>query len=153
MRPSGSAADEVGRVAAGGSVPDCRPARVLVLEDDAELRGVLCEVLQDEGFEVATCDSYAALRGGVAQAGSTIVLADFWGVSHAELSSAERDEIRELGGQVRTILLTGRAWISSVDAADLNLICILPKPVVLDDLIAQIRRCLTLARHRAERSV
>jgi hypothetical protein len=61
------------------------------------------------------------------------------------LSPCERDEIRALGARVPMILLTGRAWGGVADAADLNVICILAKPVVLDDIIEQIRRCLSLA--------
>jgi DNA-binding NtrC family response regulator len=117
-------------------------ARVLVLEDDVDFRGVLVEFLVDEGLEVSTSDSYAALRDAVRSLGPTIVLADFWGTSHARLSQRERDEIRELGGEVRTILLTGRAWASAASATELNLVCILPKPPRLEDVSAQILGCV-----------
>jgi CheY-like chemotaxis protein len=117
--------------------------RVLVLEDEPDFRRVLVELLAGEGFEVTTCDSYAALWSADIEHDPAVVLADFWGTSHIELSPCERDEIRALGGQVPTILLTGRAWALQADAADLNVNCILAKPVVLDDILEQIRRCLT----------
>ena len=69
----------------------------------------------------------------------------FWGTSHAELSPRERDELRELGRQAPTILLVGRAWIADIQADDLNVVCILPKPVELDEILEQIHRCLNLA--------
>ncbi len=120
-------------------------AHVLVLEDDADFRRVLVEFLAGEGFEVSTCDSYSALRQAMYEYGAPIVLADFRGTSHIELSPRERDEVRELGGQAPTILLTGRAWITNMDPQDLNVVSILAKPIELDEILAQIRRCLNLA--------
>jgi DNA-binding NtrC family response regulator len=121
-----------------------QPPHVLVLEDDAEFRGVLLELLEDEGLDVSGCDSYESLRMALNAFGSAIVVADFWGVGHANLSPRERDEIRELGRQVPTILLTGRAWATSTAPEDLNVACVLPKPPGLDELVAQIRRCLSM---------
>jgi len=66
-----------------------RPARVLLLEDDAAFSAILFEFLAGEGFEVTTCDSYASLREAAAT--RPIVIADFWGASQAKLSSCERD--------------------------------------------------------------
>ena len=120
-------------------------AHVLVLEDDADFRRVLVEFLAGEGFEVSTCDSYSALRQAVREYGASIVLADFWGTSHLELSPRERDEVRELGSEAPTILLTGRAWIANIKADDLNVVCIVSKPIELDEILKQIRRCLNLA--------
>jgi len=74
-----------------------------------------------------------------------LVLADFWGTSHARLTPCERDQIRELASEAPTILLTARAWAASIEAEELGLVCILPKPPVLDELVAQVRRCLNLA--------
>jgi ActR/RegA family two-component response regulator len=125
-------------------------AHILILEDDRDLRRVLVELLTGEGFEVSTCDSYSALLQAVDEYGAPIVLADFWGTSHTELSPRERDELRDLGRQAPTILLTGRAWIANVNANDLNVICILPKPIDLDDILEQIHRCLQVATDRID---
>jgi DNA-binding NtrC family response regulator len=120
-----------------------KQASVLVLEDDPDFRRVLVEFLVDEGFDVSICDSYSALREAVRSPGPTIVLADFWGTSHARLSQRERDEILELGRDVPTILLTGRAWAVHASAAELKLVCILPKPARLEDISAQVLSCVS----------
>jgi hypothetical protein len=60
------------------------------------------------------------------------------------LSAAERAEVRDLGSRAPTILLSGRAWAGSALAEELNLVCVLPKPPSLDDLLDQVRRCLSL---------
>jgi DNA-binding NtrC family response regulator len=118
---------------------------VLLLEDDVVFRDVLLELLEAEALDVSICETYAALRDYVRTDHSVVVLADFWGSSHTELSPQERDEIRDLGEHAPTILLTGRAWATSSDIADLKLICLLPKPVSVDDVVDQIRRCLDVA--------
>src|SRR6266545_2813444 len=125
--------------------PSPRQTHVLLLEDDVDLRRVVIEFLAGEGFEVSTCDSYSALRQAVHESDAPVVLDDFWGTSHSQLSPQERGEIRELGRQAPTILLTGRAWIADIHADDLNVVCILSKPVDLDEILDQIRRCLNLA--------
>ena len=129
-------------------IPDARPGprpRVLVLEDDPVFRGVLVELLAEEGFEAALCESYAALREAARAPATGVVLADFWGTSHARLTPCECEQIRELASRAPTILLTARAWAAAVDAEELGLVCILSKPPMLDELVAQVRRCLNLA--------
>lgn len=122
--------------------------RVLVLEDELNFRQVLVELLADEGFDVSTCESYGALRQAIDADGGPIVLADFWGTSHTELSPHERDEIRELGRTTATVLLTGRAWVANTDPDDLNVVCLLAKPADVDHILEQIRRCLSLTGSR-----
>jgi DNA-binding NtrC family response regulator len=119
-----------------------QPIRVLLLEDDATLSEVLTELLGSEGFEVGACDSFHSLRAELDAADRPIVVADFWGASHAELSPCERDQIRELGGLTPTVLLTGRAWAAAATADELNVACVLLKPVDLDELVTQVHRCL-----------
>jgi len=117
---------------------------VFVLEDDPGFRDILVEFLVGENLDVSTCDSYTSLVAAVRVTSQAIVVADFWGKSHRELSPAERAEIRDLGRRAPTILLSGRAWAGSAVADELNLVCVLPKPPSLDDVLEQVRRCLSL---------
>jgi ActR/RegA family two-component response regulator len=122
-----------------------QPRRVMILEDDVQFRRVLLELLEFESIEVSICESYAALREHVHDHSPVVVLADFWGLSHTALSPDEQEEIRDLARHAPTILLTGRAWATTADKAALGVSCILPKPVELDDVILQLRRCLAVA--------
>jgi DNA-binding NtrC family response regulator len=121
-----------------------RHARVFVLEDDVGFRDVLVELLVTESFDVTTCSSYSTLRTALAVHPKPIVLADFWGTSHADLSPDERAEIRELGRLAPTVLMTGRAWAMHANAQQLGVVSIVAKPPELDDIIVQVRRCLAL---------
>jgi DNA-binding NtrC family response regulator len=136
----------------GPSPLPSQPPWVVVLEDDVAFRHVLVEFLEVEGLRVTTCDTYAGLRRKLRKKGPIVVVADFWGTSHVELSSGERAEIRELGLRAPTVLLTARSWAPSASACDLNLVSLLPKPVVLDELITQVRRCLDVTGLRPSRA-
>jgi len=118
---------------------------VFVLEDDPGLRAVLVDLLADEGLDVSTCDSVASLREAVKACPKSIVLADFWGTSHLELSTTERSEIMDLGSQAPTILLSGRVWAESATPDEIEVVSILRKPATLEDVVAQVRRCLAIA--------
>ena len=118
--------------------------RVFVLEDDPGFRAVLVELLADEGLEVSTCDSVASLREAMQTCSKAVVVADFWGTSHHELSAIERSQIADLGSQAPTILLSGRAWAEAATPEELEVASILRKPVTLDDVVAQVRRCLAM---------
>jgi DNA-binding NtrC family response regulator len=124
--------------------PPRQQARVIVLEDDAEFLALLVEFLTGEGFDVSTCASYECLRAALRGSSNSIVVADFWGQSHTRLSPDEKAQIRELGRQAPTILLTGRSWAAAATAEEREVACILPKPPLLEDLIAQVQHCLAL---------
>jgi len=118
-----------------------RHPRVLIFEDDPAFRMVLVEFFAAEGFDVATCDSYAQLHQAVRSPERQIVLADFWGTSHAELSQAERDQVRDVARYAPMILLTGRSWAARVSARDLGVVCVVSKPLMLDALMAEVLGC------------
>jgi CheY-like chemotaxis protein len=50
--------------------------RVLIVDDDAEIRGMLAEYLASHGFEVATAESGTAMREALARGTPDVVLLD-----------------------------------------------------------------------------
>ena len=57
----------------------------------------------------------------------------------------ERSEIIDLGSQAPTILLSGRVWAESATPDEIEVVSILRKPATLEDVVAQVRRCLAIA--------
>lgn len=112
--------------------------RVLLLEDDPALRGLLLEVLGLEEFEVMMCDSYEEIRLAAADGRGDLVVADFWGGADRFLSDAGREQIRDLAGLLPVILLTGRSWAGEMSAEELGARVLMRKPFDLDDLLAVI---------------
>jgi two-component system nitrogen regulation response regulator GlnG len=116
--------------------------RVLLLEDDAALRGLLMEALVDEGFDASVCESFAELREAAARGDGDIIVADFWGGSQRTLPENEREEIRELCSFAPVVLLTGRSWAAETNASELGVRALIRKPFDLDNLLQTIDRVL-----------
>ena len=116
--------------------------RVLILEDDVALRGLLEEVLSLEGFDVIACDSFEQIRLGAQSGQGDIIVADFWGGPQRTLSETGRNEIRELSQLLPIILLTGRTWATEISAEELGARAVMHKPFDLDDLLRVIQATL-----------
>ncbi|HEY3063262.1 MAG TPA: response regulator [Chloroflexota bacterium] len=116
--------------------------RVLLLEDDLALRGLLHEVLGLEGFDVIACESYDEIRQAAASEKGDIIVADFWGGAQRTLNQAGREQIEALAGLLPVVLLTGRSWASDTSAAELGARALMRKPFDLDDLLQAIESVL-----------
>lgn len=117
--------------------------RVLLLEDDLALRGLLQEALTAEDFEVLPFGSFGALRDAAAGQAGDIVLADFWGRGQRALSDNDRREIVELCALRPVILLTGRSWAAAVSADELGARALMRKPFDLDELLHTVEQVLS----------
>jgi DNA-binding response OmpR family regulator len=111
---------------------------VLLLEDDAALRGLLHEALLTEGCEVVTFDSFVALRQAAAAHAGDVIVADFWGGGQRALSEDDRREISDLCSLMPVILLTGRSWAAVTSAEELGARGLMRKPFDLDELLRMI---------------
>ena len=116
--------------------------RVLLLEDDVALRGLLQEALLAEGFAVTIHESFEQLRTAAAEHRADIVVADFWGGGQRTLLESDREEIRELGALLPVILLTGRSWAAETTAEELGALGLMRKPFDLDELIRALEAAL-----------
>jgi DNA-binding response OmpR family regulator len=116
--------------------------RVLLLEDDPALRGLLLEVLGLEDFEVQQCDSYDEIRRAAASQQGDIIVADFWGGAQRTLNDDGRQQIRDLTALLPVILLTGRTWASETSASELGARALMRKPFDLDNLLNAIETVL-----------
>jgi DNA-binding response OmpR family regulator len=120
--------------------------RVILLEDDPALKGVLQEALASEQLEVLMCDSYEALRSAAATRQADIALADYWGSAHQALDESARDEVQELGQLLPVILLTGRSWAVNLTPESLGLRAIVRKPFDLNELLEIVEQVLQSTR-------
>ncbi len=116
--------------------------RVLLLEDDPALRGLLQEALGAEDFEVEVCESYGQVHAAAADGAGDLVVADFWGGGQRRLSASDREEIRALGRLLPMILLTGRSWAADTSAEEVGARALIRKPFDLDVLIGAIESAL-----------
>jgi DNA-binding response OmpR family regulator len=117
--------------------------RVLVLEDDVALRGLLQEVLVLEGYDVLVCESFDEVRTAAAEARADIIVADFWGGPQRVLSETGRGQIRDLAELLPIILLTGRTWATETTAQELGARALIRKPFDLDDLLRTVQEAFS----------
>jgi DNA-binding response OmpR family regulator len=111
---------------------------VLLVEDDVALREVLAEALRAEGHVVQICRNPAELTDHSLHRDDTVAVVDAWGTSHLELLEPERLSIEKLASALPTIMVTGRAWAEQIDAVELGLLALLPKPADLENLLALV---------------
>jgi DNA-binding response OmpR family regulator len=116
--------------------------RVLLLEDDPALRGLLLEVLGLEDFDVVQCESYDEIRRAAADELGDLIVADFWGGAQRTLDEADRQQIRDLTALRPVILLTGRTWASETTAGELGAHALMRKPFDIDNLLEAIESVL-----------
>lgn len=114
--------------------------RVLLLENDDDVRALLVEVFKEEGFKVIVCASLHDIRAGLARFPDAVVITDSWpGSGHQVLNDAHRAEIRDLARTAPLILTTGRAWAVNAAEGDFGSAILLPKPYDLEALLAAVR--------------
>jgi len=113
-------------------------ARVLVVEDDAEIRSVIRLTLEDDGFEIIeTGDAFEALAECERQAPGVVVLdLGLPRMSGQEFATAYR-QLRT--GKAPIVVVSARNEGRQV-ATDLGAAAFLPKPFSLEELSLAVRR-------------
>lgn len=114
-------------------------ARVLIVDDEAETRSLLCEIMEKEGYEVqATHDGQTALDFATRQP-PDVVLSDIQmpGMTGIELLAAMFDRLP----QTQVILLTAYGSLNTaVEGIKAGAFDYISKPFVLDEIRTVVRR-------------
>lgn len=149
MPAIGSAADRAGEDVSGGA-PDgpygCGP-RILVLEEDAPLRGLLTAALREEGYEVMAVPDGAPHSAGGATAAPVLVLLDLRRPGAGGGLAVSAVAWGTAGPPGPLLLLSAgceaerRAATAALGAAGS-----LPLPFDLEELLAAVRRLAVPAR-------
>jgi DNA-binding NtrC family response regulator len=112
---------------------------LLILEDDVQLRELLCDALGEEGWDVVPCASYDELLSRAREGTASVAVSDCWGRSQSTLDPLERAQIVELAALVPLVLVTGRTWALGSQREQLGLAAMVGKPFDLDALIETVR--------------
>ena len=116
--------------------------RVLVIEDDPNIRRLIVESLSDSGIDVlAAMDGIHALRSALAVPPSVVVLdlslPEMDGADFVERWRARHPEAKA----VPILVVSGRADAGEV-AAKLGAARVFKKPFVVEDLVHEVARAL-----------
>lgn len=118
-----------------------RRPRVLVADDDKELRSVVVEILEDEGFDpVPAPDGGAAWKLLAAGERFDVLLLDddMPGVRGYELVG----RLRALGDSTPAIIASGSLELREPERQRLGLAAVLRKPVPTVELLDTLRRAI-----------
>ncbi len=120
---------------------------LLICDDEPSIRKTLSEILEDEGFEVASVDSGEALLHKLRKAERRVdaVLLDVWlpGLDGVETLS----KMRELGFDMPVIIISGHATLDfAVRATKLGAFDFLEKPLNLDKVVLTLGNALKQSR-------
>ncbi len=124
--------------------------RILVVDDEAEIRNLISEILVDEGFEVATAENGNSARTLMEQFRPRLVLLDIWmpdidGITLLK----EWHEAGKLTNPV--IMMSGHGNIgTAVEATRLGAYDYLEKPLSLAKLVLTIKNALDASRLQKE---
>ncbi len=114
--------------------------RILVVDDDPELRAALVMALQEDGFTVdEAADGVQALER-IADAGPDVLLVDY-GLPRLSGDDLVR-RLRALGVNAPVVLVTAAERAREV-AEEMGVEHWVGKPVSLRELLAQVRRALS----------
>jgi DNA-binding response OmpR family regulator len=120
--------------------------RILLLETDGALQGVLCDLFGYEDLDVTVCNSLAELQAGVKRFPRAAVVSDSWTLGdYGALSARHRAEIVELGRTAEVVLTTGQRWGSQVLDGELGSVVVVEKPYDMDHLMSAVRAALERA--------
>jgi DNA-binding NtrC family response regulator len=125
-------------------------ARVLVVDDEPDIRATIRDILEDEGYAVDLADSAAAAREARRRARPDLVLLDIWMPGQDGISLLR--EWSERGGlPCPVIMISGHGTIeTAVEATRLGAWDFIEKPLSLAKLLLVVNHALEAGRLQRE---
>ncbi len=125
-------------------------ARILLVDDEANIRKMVGALLQSEGFETSEAPNGAAALVAVQQAAPDVVMLDLMMPGGPDgLETLE--ELRRRLPDLPVVMMSGKASLSdAVRATKAGAFQFLEKPLTPEGVLVAIRSALELSRTRAE---
>lgn len=125
--------------------------RILVVDDEADIRSLLQEILTEEGYEVDMAADAAQARVARARRKPDLVLLDIWmpdvdGVTLLREWSQESD-----GARCPVVMMSGHGTVeTAVEATRLGAVDFIEKPLSLTKLLRTVERALDTGRQKRQ---
>ena len=117
-------------------------ANILVVDDEQDIRTLVCEILEDEGYAVTTAENGEAARAAFARQAMDLVLLDIWMPDTDGISLLkEWSESGRLNCPV--VMISGHGTLeTAVEATRLGAHDFVQKPISLAKLLATVKGAL-----------
>ncbi len=117
-------------------------ARILVVDDEPEIRSAVGEILSDEGYEVALAESAEEARLEVSAARPDLVLLDIW-MEGEDGISLLREWSEDSTLALSVVMMSGHGTVdAAIEATRLGALDFIEKPVSLAKLLYVVERAL-----------
>ncbi|HWN39522.1 MAG TPA: response regulator, partial [Gammaproteobacteria bacterium] len=125
-------------------------ARILVVDDEANIRALIDEILSEEGYDVTTAADAKEARSARKRQDFDLVLLDIWMPDTDGISLLR--EWSEGGATGTVVMMSGHGTVdTAVEATRLGAVDFVEKPVSLAKLLRTVERALAVRRNKGER--
>jgi two-component system, NtrC family, nitrogen regulation response regulator NtrX len=123
-------------------------ARILVVDDENDIRELVREILSEEGYAVDTAGNAAEARAACAQQAPDLVLLDIW-MPDTDGISLLREWQQTQALTAPVVMMSGHGTVeTAVEATRLGAVDYVEKPLSLTKLLRTVRRALDEGQRR-----
>jgi len=127
-------------------------ARVLIVDDESNIRGLLEEILSEEDYGVVTAGDAASARRSYAAERFDLVLLDIWMPDSDGITLLR--EWAEAGKLAPVVMMSGHGTVeTAVEATRLGAVDYLEKPISLTTLLRTVEKALAQPQVEQRRSL
>ena len=125
--------------------------KILVVDDEPDIRNILQDILEDEGYTVATAEDADSARSEFKQVTPDLVLLDIWMPKEDGISVLKTWVEEDALKTTPVIMISGHGTVeNAVEAVKLGAYDFLEKPLSTGKLLLSVERGLENAKLRAE---
>jgi DNA-binding NtrC family response regulator len=125
-------------------------SRILVVDDEADIRELLCEILAEEGYEVEAAPDAATARRACARQQPDLVLLDIW-MPYMDGITLLREWAEKNMLTFPVVMLSGHGTVeTAVEATRLGAFDFVEKPLSIAKLLRTVERALEAGRRRRQ---
>lgn len=125
-------------------------ARILVVDDEADIRGLLKEILSEEGYEVDVAANASQARASKARQTPDLVLLDIW-MPDVDGITLLREWSATPTDDCPVVMMSGHGTVeTAVEATRLGAFDFVEKPLSLAKLLRTVERALDASRRRRQ---
>ena len=126
------------------------PQRILVVDDEADIRGLLSEILAEEGYEIEVAADAASARRAAARQEPDLVLLDIW-MPDMDGISLLREWNEKHSLRCPVVMLSGHGTVeTAVEATRLGAFDFVEKPLSIAKLLRTAERALEAGKRRRQ---
>ncbi len=124
--------------------------RILVVDDEADIRGLLSEILAEEGYEVEAAADAASAKRACARQEPDLVLLDIW-MPDMDGITLLREWSEKHSVRCPVVMLSGHGTVeTAVEATRLGAFDFVEKPLSIAKLLRTVERALEAGRRKRQ---